>query len=199
MPTRRRLLAALATGAVTVAGCTGRGPAEDDDPASGTGVTAPATGSRPSTAAEGQSATTDPTTTTTSGATAAGPSVVDHSFGAYQPGGTGSAPTEATVVTREPAELVVRGTVFGRNGCAERRLVRPPAVEDGALLAAVSVGYDVGPTVACTQAILALPYELVVRFDAPFEGPVRVEQGGYGNPAASATVTADGGGQEGQS
>lgn len=194
MPTRRRLLAALATGTATVAGCTGRGPA-DEEPGTesesrpGTGVTAPTTRGRASTPAGG------PNTTTTSGETTAGASVVDYSFGAYRPEAAGSAPTEATVVRREPTELVVRGTVFGRNGCAERRLARPPAVEDGALAAAVTVGSDVGPTVACTDVILALPYELVVRFDAPFEGAVQVEQGGYGNPAAPATVTAG----EGQS
>jgi hypothetical protein len=100
------------------------------------------------------------------------------------------APEEATVVRRTDRSVVVRGTVYGRNGCA-KLTGGPPELDDGTLTVTIGVGYSGGapdpdrevgtetPRRACTHVIKAIPYEFRIRFSRHFEGEIDITEGGY--------------------
>jgi hypothetical protein len=101
-----------------------------------------------------------------------------------------AAPEEATVVRRSDRTIVVRGTVYGRNGCAELTWGSPD-LDSGTLTMSIGAGYPDGepltnrgigtqtPRRACTHVIKALPYEFRIRFSSPFRGMIDVTEGGY--------------------
>jgi hypothetical protein len=122
----------------------------------------------------------------------------------YKRGDMGAAPPESpTIVQRSERRVVVRGTVYGRNGCAELTWGTPELV-NGTLKVTIGAGSTgqlaqtrrtVGtqtPRRACSHVIKALPYEFRALFSGPFRGTINVTEGGYAfNPNQAPRMDTD--------